>query len=183
MSFDKEQKRILLWSALAMLFSGAVLSTGYIWIPAQIFGLNDSMAQGDQIAFALKADLLIFLWLAGCLRVVASGRFRTPSDRKGAAYGQPTPRLAIRIAILQNSLEQTVLTFGAHLNSGLGIARLRTGSYSAIGVALSYWPRSLRYQLFKRGNSPCLWHGANCRADHSGVRSRRMAHIRRTLRL
>ena len=115
MALDKEQTGILGRSALAIITTGAVLGAGYLWLPAGFLGLNDTMAAGDRIAFALKADLLIFLWLAGCLRAVASGRFRVPVDRKGAAYGEPTPALAIRIAILQNSLEQTVLAVGAHL--------------------------------------------------------------------
>lgn len=115
MALDTEQKVILGWSALAVLVTVAVLGAGYRWLPAGYLGLNETMTAGERIAFALKADLLIFLWLAGCLRAVASGRFRTPADRKGAAYGPPTPSLAIRIAILQNSLEQTVLVVGAHL--------------------------------------------------------------------
>lgn len=115
MAFDAEQKGILRWSALAILLTVAVLGAGYTWLPAGSIGLTEAMTAGDRIAFALKVDLLIFLWLAGCLRAVASGRFRTPADRRGAAYGAPTSALAIRIAILQNSLEQTVLGVGAHL--------------------------------------------------------------------
>ena len=33
------------------------------------------------LAYALKAALLVFLWLAGCLRAVASIRFRSDDDR------------------------------------------------------------------------------------------------------
>lgn len=115
MALDKEQKGIVGRSALAILVTVAVLGAGYGWLPAGLFSLNDTMTAGDRIAFALKADVPIFLWLAACLRVVASGRIRVPTDRKGAAYGKPSPGLAIRIAILQNSLEQTVLAVGANL--------------------------------------------------------------------
>lgn len=115
MSFDKEQKGIASWSALAIVVTVAVLGAGYLRLPGETFGLSDSMPAGDRIAFALKADLPIFLWLAWCVRAVSSRRFREPADRKGAAYGRPTEALAVRIAILQNSLEQTVLIFGATL--------------------------------------------------------------------
>lgn len=115
MALDNEQRGIVGWSAAAVLVTIAALGAGYLWIPADVFGVTALTTAGDRIAFALKADLLIFFWLAGCLRAVASGRFRSPADRKGAAYGPPTPGLAIRVAVLQNSLEQTVLAMGAHL--------------------------------------------------------------------
>ena len=115
MALDPEQKGILSRSGAAILVSAVALGAAYVWIPAGLFGLNDDMNAGDRIAFALKVDLPVFLWLAGCLRAVSGGRYRTPADRKGAAYGKPTPALAIMIAVLQNSLEQTVLALGAHL--------------------------------------------------------------------
>lgn len=115
MRFDKEQSGIIAWSGAAILLTAVVLGAGYLWLPPALLGLGDAMASGDRIAFALKWDLPVFLWLAGCVRAVASQRFREPADRKGAAYGEPSPRLAVRAAILQNSLEQTVIAVGAHL--------------------------------------------------------------------
>ena len=113
MRFDEEQSGIIAWSGAAILVTTAVLGACYLWMPPGVFGLSDSMATGDRIAFALKWELPVFLWLAGCVRAVASQRFREPADRKGAAYSKPTPRLAIRAAILPNSLEQTVIAVGA----------------------------------------------------------------------
>jgi hypothetical protein len=46
---------------------------------------------------------------------VASIRFRSDADRPGSAYAPPSPRLAVAAAVLQNSLEQTVLAIGSHL--------------------------------------------------------------------
>lgn len=115
MRFDTEQRRIVLWSGAAIALTAAVLGAGFLWIPTGALHLADDPSTGDRIAFALKWELPVFLWLAGCVRTVASQRFREPADRKGAAYGKPSPKLAVRAAILQNSLEQTVIAIGAHL--------------------------------------------------------------------
>lgn len=115
MPFDAEQRGILRGSALALMFAVAVISAGYAWLPARWFGLNDAMTMGDQIAFALKTDLPLFIWLAWSVRAVSSRRFRSPIDRKGAAFGPSSEEIAIPRALLQNSLEQTVLAVGAHL--------------------------------------------------------------------
>ena len=113
--YSSEQRGVLLASATAIAVCAVVLAAGYAWLPATLFGLTATMDEGERIAFALKADLLVFLWLAGCLRAVSSGRFRSPADIRGSAYGPPSPAIAVRAAVLQNSLEQTVLVVGAHL--------------------------------------------------------------------
>lgn len=128
MSFDREQKGIIVRSALAILATLVALAAAYLWLPAALFGLSENMAAGDRIAFALKLNLPVFLWLAWCLRRVASGRFHVAADRRGSAYGEPTPALAVRIAILQNSLEQAVLFFG----TSLSLAAVSRGSELAI---------------------------------------------------
>ena len=115
MKFDREQAAIVRWSAAAILMTAAALAAGFLWASSTAFGFGETMSTAGRIAFTLKWDILVFLWLAGCVRAVASQRFREPADRKGAAYGAPTPKLAIRAAILQNSLEQTVIAVGAHL--------------------------------------------------------------------
>lgn len=115
MAFDSEQLGILRGSALALAFALPAVGAGYAWLPAKWFGLSDAMTMGDQIAFTLKADLPLFVWLAWCVRAVSKRRFRSAVDRKGSAFGQPSEAIAILAAVLQNSLEQTVLAFGAHL--------------------------------------------------------------------
>src|SRR5689334_8395481 len=115
MAFDSEQLGILRGSALALVVGLAVLGVGYTWLPPDTFGLATSMTLGEQIAFALRADLFLFVWLAWCVRAVSKGRFRSTIDRKGSAFHAPSEAIAVPVAVLQNSLEQTVLAFGAHL--------------------------------------------------------------------
>lgn len=113
--YSVEQRGILRASVTAIAVCAVVLAAGYAWLPAIVFGLTATMDEGGRIAFALKADVLVLLWLAGCVKAVSGGRFRSPADIRGSAYAPPSPALAVRAAVLQNLLEQTVLAVGAHL--------------------------------------------------------------------
>lgn len=113
--YSPEQRAVLYASAAAIAVCAAVLSASYVWLPPSVLGLDAVMDAGERIAFALKADMLVFLWLAWCVRAVSSGRFRSPADIGGSAYAPPSPAIAVQAAVLQNSLEQTVLAVGAHL--------------------------------------------------------------------
>ena len=115
MIFDREQRSIVLQSALAVLLCAVVLGAGYWWLPPELVGVRTPMALADRLAFALKWDLLIFIWLAGSVRAVSKKRFWSPADRHGSAYSEASPALAVRRANLQNTLEQTVLAVGATL--------------------------------------------------------------------
>lgn len=109
MTLDREQVSIVSQSAVALLLTTAVLGGGYLWLPAELVGVTTPMATADRIVFALKWDLPIFIWLAACVGAVSQKRFWTLTDRHGSAYGYPGPALAVRVANLQNTLEQTVL--------------------------------------------------------------------------
>lgn len=115
MTLDREQRAILLWSLAAIAVAAIVLYGGYLWLPPERVGAGGAMTIADQLAFTLKWQLPVFLWLAGCVRQVASGRFRFREDRPGAAFAKPSPAIAVRAAVLQNSLEQTVLIAGTTL--------------------------------------------------------------------
>lgn len=113
--YSPEQRGVVLASSVALLVCAGVLGAVYAWLPPALFGLKPDMGAGERIAFALKVDILVFLWLAGCVRAVSAGRFRSSADIRGSAYSPPSPAIAVRAAVLQNSLEQTVLAVGAHL--------------------------------------------------------------------
>lgn len=113
--FSSDQLGIIRASALALALAAAGLGAGYVWLPPGLLELNPAMDFGERITFTLKADILMFIWLAGCVRAVSRGRFYSQADIKGSAFGPPSPAIAVRAAVLQNSLEQTVLAFGGHL--------------------------------------------------------------------
>lgn len=115
MTFDREQSSIVRQSGLAVLLAAAVLAAGYWWLPPELVGVSGPMPVADRLAFALKWDLLMFAWLAGSVGAVSQKRFWTPADRKGSAYSDPSPAITVRVANLQNTIEQTVLAFGATL--------------------------------------------------------------------
>ena len=113
--FSSDQRGIVRGSVLALALAGATLAAAYFCLPSHLLGLSDDMDFGERLTFVLKADLVLFLWLAGCVRAVSSGRFSSPADIRGSAFGAPSPAIAVRAAILQNTLEQTVLFFPATL--------------------------------------------------------------------
>ena len=69
----------------------------------------------DRFVFWARLQVFLLIWVAVGVGAVSRGRRRSAQDIRGSAYGPPSPRLAIRIAFLQNSLEQAVLASGAYL--------------------------------------------------------------------
>ncbi|WP_265923409.1 hypothetical protein [Cupriavidus nantongensis] len=118
MRLNWQQLRIVRDSLFALVTCAVVLSLGYKLLPPALFGVaHMPLSAGDRIAFALKADLPVFLWLAGCVRAVSKGRFLSSADidGSGSASGPPSPAIQVQVAVLQNSVEQTIMAVGAHL--------------------------------------------------------------------
>ena len=115
MRLPAEQRAIAVRSAPAILITASAAASAWLRLSPPLLGAARDMATADRLAYALKWELPVLVWLAGCLRLVASIRYRSDEDRPGAAYGPPSARLAVPAAVLQNSLEQTVLAVGAHL--------------------------------------------------------------------
>lgn len=109
---DGVQRRVVARVVAAILFCTGVLAVGYVWAP---FPLGPVETVGQRLGFALTADIFVLLWLVAAVGSVANGRFLSPADSPGAGHAAPSDRLAPRLAILQNTLEQSVLALGAHL--------------------------------------------------------------------
>lgn len=115
MALSTDQRGIVRAAAAALFLAALVLAALRLWLPGSIVGVKGDPDLAERVAFALRWDLALFAWLAVCIRAVSSGRFRSPADIKGSAYGPPSAGLAVKIAVLQNTLEQTVMAVGAHL--------------------------------------------------------------------
>lgn len=96
----------------AVLFCLAVVLLGprlWPWALPQATGL------ADRLALALRSDLLVLFWLFAGVAEIANRRFFSAADISGAGFGAPSPVIAIPVAVLQNTLEQSVLAIGTHL--------------------------------------------------------------------
>jgi len=102
--------------ALGMLsgfgFSALVLGLGVYAHPLSSSFVPDFAAR---LRFTLCADLFVFLWLLAAIANIARARFFSPADIDGSGLTRASADMASRVAILQNTLEQVVLAFGAHL--------------------------------------------------------------------
>lgn len=107
-----EQRKVVWRSVAALVFCSLMLASGYLVLPTYF---HFPIELPDRLAFALQADMFVFLWIAIGVRMVASGRFRSASDNRGSAYAPPSPRIAVAVAFLQNTLEQAIVAVGAHL--------------------------------------------------------------------
>lgn len=107
-----EQRRILRGSAWSALLCG-VVGAGACWLLPQFFKPPENL--GERIAFAIQADVFVLFLLLVAVRMVSSGRYRSAADNRGSAFSAPSPELAVKVAFLQNTLEQSVLAVGAHL--------------------------------------------------------------------
>jgi hypothetical protein len=107
-----EQRRVMTRSAAAVGFCLVMLLGGYVILPRH-FDFPSGVS--ERLVFAIRADLFVFIWVLIGVRMVARGRFRSATDIAGSAFATPSPQLALRVAFLQNTLEQAVVTVGGHL--------------------------------------------------------------------
>ncbi len=77
--------------------------------------LSPEATVGERIAFALRADAFLALWLGISIGLLARHRFFTPEDIDGGGLIPGTETANILQATLQNTLEQTVLAVLVHL--------------------------------------------------------------------
>ena len=89
-----------LGALLAFAVCGSTLALACVALPRRLAFPQDL---AERLAFALKADLLIALWVVLGVRMVAKVRFTSVEDNAGSAYSQPSARLAVPAAFLQNT--------------------------------------------------------------------------------
>lgn len=99
----KEQRAVRRQSLLAFAVCAPTLALASLGLP-RVMDFPDDLAA--RLAFAVRADLLIGLWVVLGVRMVSKVRFESAEDNAGSAYSRPSPRLAVPRAFLQNTLEQ-----------------------------------------------------------------------------
>jgi len=81
-------------------------------IPLSVLPMDEP---GARLAWALQWSLLPILTLIIAVMRVGNYRFSSPEDIDGSGLTNATPQIQILRAVLQNTLEQTVLAIGAYL--------------------------------------------------------------------
>jgi len=78
-------------------------------------GLTPEDALIPRLSSALKWDLLLLASLITTIALLARHRFFTPEDIDGSALTAGTAKATLLQSIIQNTLEQTVIAFMAHV--------------------------------------------------------------------
>lgn len=108
----REQRCVGLGMVSAALLALLVLAA-LAWL--RPFALPDLPTPEARLAFAMRADVLLFAWLGAAIANVARLRFFSEKDIGGSAQPPPSPAVLRASGILQNTLEQCVFAFGSHL--------------------------------------------------------------------
>jgi uncharacterized membrane protein YecN with MAPEG domain len=77
--------------------------------------LSPDASAGERLAFALRADAFLALWLCVSIGLLARHRFFTPEDIDGGGLTRGSETAQVLQATLQNTLEQTVLAVLVHM--------------------------------------------------------------------
>lgn len=112
---------------LGLLALGLAVPAAYYIVPA-ILELPESMP--ERLAFAARASSIVMLCVLVAVGMVSSARRSSPADIGGSAAGPPSPKLAIRVAFLQNTLEQAILAVVLYF----GLASLLSGDWLSLIV-------------------------------------------------
>lgn len=128
MDLKAELWQIRKQSALAFLLCAAISVACVLFLPKLVPFPSEL---GARLAFAIQTSFVHFAVVLFAVRLVSSGRYRSAADIGGSAKGPPSPELAVKVAFLQNTLEQAFLGVGAHLV----LASLAGGRWLALLVA------------------------------------------------
>ena len=109
----EKQRGVLGGMMLGLASTLLALALAIVAAPVAFLPADNSAASA--IAHALRWDILLVLWLAASIAMLARHRFFTPADIDGGGLSDGTPIAKVLQSILQNTLEQAVLALSAHL--------------------------------------------------------------------
>jgi hypothetical protein len=107
LDLKQEQQKIVRNSALAFVIAVGVFLTAFFLLPRMIELGGEDLE--SRLKFWAGANLPVLLWLMYSVRLVSNGRFHSREDNRGSAYAPPSSKIAVPVANLQNTLEQTFL--------------------------------------------------------------------------
>lgn len=108
----KEQRKIAKRGLVASLACVATLVPAAVYLPSRI---EFPVGTAEQLAFVVRVDLFVAIWVVIGIRLVSRIRFSSIDDNAGSAYSAPSVRLAVPAAFLQNTLEQAFTAIVGHL--------------------------------------------------------------------
>lgn len=167
MDLRAEQQKIIRHAVAGIIFCTLVLASGYAILPRY---LEFPVRLADRLAFALRADVFVFLWILFGIRMVARGRFHSAADIKGSAFGPPSSQIAVRVAFLQNTLEQAIVAIGAHLALAT-VQRSSAGADPHGRDSLCDWPVGLPHWLSEGRRSARIRNGHDGNSDGRSLRT------------
>jgi hypothetical protein len=112
MNLTEKQKGVVRGVVPAAVLVVAGLCGVSLLIPLSALPADDS---GARLAWALQWAILPVFTLIVAIARVGNYRFSSPADIDGSGLTTATPQLQILRAVLQNTLEQTVLAVSAYL--------------------------------------------------------------------
>src|SRR4051794_6157479 len=106
-----EQRGVATGVVIALVAAAVVLGAGWTILP---FTPPRVVMPGERLAYAIRVDLFVMMWLLIAIARVGNIRFFSADDIRGSGFAPPSPRLAMASAFLQNTLEQVALAIPAH---------------------------------------------------------------------
>jgi hypothetical protein len=89
--------------------AGALVTAIVLSAPSSWFGVVLPPDLPGRLTYAIHADAVAMLWLLAAIANVARRRFFSPEDIDGGGLAPASNRISVTVAVLQNTLEQSVL--------------------------------------------------------------------------
>ena len=145
---SEKQRGVLGGMMLGLASSLLALALAILAAPGAL--LPDGSDAISAVAHALRWDVLLALWLAANIAMLARHRFFEPADIDGGGLSDGTATARILQSVLQNTLEQVVLALSVHL---IWAATMPSRWQAAIPAAamLFFVGRALFWRGYARG--------------------------------
>lgn len=97
---------------VSLVLLAAAVPIGYFVLPL-VFTFPEALA--ERMAFAAQASVFVLLCVVVAIGMVSTGRRLSAADIGGSAAGPASGKIAVRVAFLDNTIEQAVIAVGLYL--------------------------------------------------------------------